>query len=296
MKSLLLVLIFPFASLFTQTADELGPIRKQAAEAMAEKRWETAASLYKKIIHAEPENADAWSQLATAYYSQGQFNESAAAYEKSLAIQSAPFVMYNLACVYSLAGFSNKAWPWIEKAALSGLFTSDQMRADADLVSLHSTRFDSLMAEVDKVTHPCEFDPAARQFDYWIGEWDVYTQQGQKAGTNSIQRIEDGCLLMENWTGIYGGTGKSINFFDNSIKAWRQIWVDNRGSSSEFRGQYQDSVMDFRGEKTFQGVKAKTRLRFFFMSSEKVRQFSERSTDDGKTWQTNYDFIYIRRK
>ncbi len=296
MKLWFLTLFFPLSVLFAQSNRDLGPIRKEAAEAMAEKRWEMAVTLYKKIVHEEPENAGAWSRLASAYYNLNQLDESVAAYERSLAIQATPLVMYNLACLYARTGATDKAWPWFEKAAVAGWFTGDQMRADPDLMSLHSARFDSLMVEVDKVTRPCEFDPTARQFDYWIGEWDVYTQQGQKAGTNSIQRIEDGCLLMENWSGIYGGTGKSINFFDNSIKAWRQIWVDNRGSSSEFRGQYQDSVMDFRGEKTFQGVKAKTRLRFFFMSSEKVRQLSERSTDDGKTWQTNYDFIYIRRK
>lgn len=297
MKLLFLILIFPFVSLYTQTNVDLNPIRKQAVEAMSANKWDSAAVLYEKITVAEPQNAGAWGNLASAYYNLSKFKESAGAYEKSLAIQPSPLLMYNLACSYVRAGEKYNAWPWFEKASLSGWFTSAQIRADLDLVSIHSGRFDSLMAEVDKVTRPCEFNPISRQFDFWIGEWDVFTQQGQKAGANLIQKNEDGCLLLENWTGSYGGTGKSINFFDANLKAWRQIWIDNRGSSSEFKGQYIDSVMDFRGEKTLpDDKKAKTRLRFFFMSTEKVRQFAEQSVDDGKTWQTTYDFIYIKRK
>lgn len=296
MKVLFLILIFPFMSLIAQTSTNPDPVRKEAANAMAGKNWQTAVSLYKKILNAEPQNFGDWTSLATAYYNLNQFQESAAAYEKSLTIQSSPVVMYNLACSYARAGSIAKAWPWFEKAALSGRFTSGQIRTDPDLTSLYSARFDSLMAKVDRINCPCEYDSMARQFDFWIGDWDVFTQQGQKTGTNLIQRTENGCLLLENWNGALGGTGKSMNFFDTNLKMWREIWVDNRGSSSEYTGQYRDSVMDFRGEMTMPDQrKVKKRLRFFFMTPDKVRQFAEQSYDDGKTWQTTYDFIYIRK-
>ena len=37
-------------------------------------------------------------------------------------------------------------------------------------------------------------DPAYRQFDFWIGEWQVHTPDGKLAGTNRITRrdIADG--------------------------------------------------------------------------------------------------------
>jgi hypothetical protein len=56
-------------------------------------------------------------------------------------------------------------------------------------------------------------DPSARQFDFWIGRWQV-SQAGKPAGNNHIEKILDGCALLENWTGAQGGTGKSLNFFD----------------------------------------------------------------------------------
>ena len=70
--------------------------------------------------------------------------------------------------------------------------------------------------------------PEHRQFDFWIGDWDVQVS-GQPAGTNTIQLILDGCVLQENWTGSKGGTGKSFNFYDSAKGKWQQTWVDNTG-------------------------------------------------------------------
>jgi hypothetical protein len=39
-----------------------------------------------------------------------------------------------------------------------------------------------------------------------------------------------------------------------------------------------------------------TKLTFFRLGPDRVRQLSEVSTDGGKTWTTNYDLIYTRRK
>jgi len=40
----------------------------------------------------------------------------------------------------------------------------------------------------------------------------------------------------------------------------------------------------------------KTRMTFFNLGPDKVRQLVERSSDDGKTWQVSYDFIYTRSR
>ena len=44
------------------------------------------------------------------------------------------------------------------------------------------------------------------------------------------------------------------------------------------------------------GSKLKRHLQFFALGSDKVRQFSQGSTDNGKTWNVEYDFTYIRKK
>jgi hypothetical protein len=44
------------------------------------------------------------------------------------------------------------------------------------------------------------------------------------------------------------------------------------------------------------GDKLRRHLQFFNLSPVKVRQFSQGSTDGGKTWYVEYDFIYNRHQ
>jgi hypothetical protein len=51
-----------------------------------------------------------------------------------------------------------------------------------------------------------------RQFDFWLGEWDVVPSgqtppPRQQPSLNVIQSAHGGCVLVENWTASTGGTG-----------------------------------------------------------------------------------------
>lgn len=73
---------------------------------------------------------------------------------------------------------------------------------------------------------PCTLETGpARDFDFWIGEWEVVNPQNdQVQGRNVITRREGGCLLLEDWTGTAGGTGLSMNFYEPDREHWRQVW------------------------------------------------------------------------
>jgi hypothetical protein len=144
---------------------------------------------------------------------------------------------------------------------------------------------------------PCKSKPEYRQFDFWIGEWDVLNPQGQPAGTNSVQLILNDCVIFENWTGRGGGQGKSVNVY-NSVKGkWQQTWVDGFGSVLELYGELVDGEMRFTGESLRRdGKKLLNRLTFSKLSPDKVRQFWQQSDDDGKTWTVAFDGTYVRRK
>src|SRR5215475_1960485 len=86
---------------------------------------------------------------------------------------------------------------------------------------------------------PCESILQYKQFDFWIGEWEV-TAEGRKVGDSSIQRIVNGCVIYENYEQPDGYLGKSFNFFDANLGKWRQTWVDAGGNMSEFAGEYKD--------------------------------------------------------
>ena len=81
---------------------------------------------------------------------------------------------------------------------------------------------------------PCS-DPVFQQFDFWLGDWDVYGPKGQLAGTNTIRKEEYGCLLVERWTNAQGQTGQSYNFVDLNTGEWRQVWV-SAGATIDYAG------------------------------------------------------------
>lgn len=77
---------------------------------------------------------------------------------------------------------------------------------------------------------PC-LEPMHRQFDFWLGEWDVFNPAGVQVGTNVVESLLDGCVVAENWVSGGGVPGRSINTFDAETGQWHQTWVsaNNRG-------------------------------------------------------------------
>jgi hypothetical protein len=144
---------------------------------------------------------------------------------------------------------------------------------------------------------PCKSRPEYRQFDFWVGEWDVRNPQGQQAGTNSVQLILGDCVVFENWTGARGGQGKSFNVYNAAKGKWQQTWVDNSGGVLELTGEYRDNQMRFAGEtKRSDGKVILERLTFTKLGDGGVRQFWEQSADGGKTWAVVFDGTYVRKK
>jgi hypothetical protein len=82
-------------------------------------------------------------------------------------------------------------------------------------------------AEAQQAPPSCEEIDVHRQWDFWVGEWDVVVNDSTRtpAGTNSITARHNGCMLQEEWRSASGGTGSSTNFYDGARGVWRQVWV-----------------------------------------------------------------------
>jgi hypothetical protein len=166
--------------------------------------------------------------------------------------------------------------------------------------SAQSTKSDSLLA-IEKA-FPCLKDAHARQFDFWLGEWDVYNRGTTTlVGKSKIESASGGCMVLENWTALSGPphNGKSMNFVDPETGKWMQVWVGSSGITNLnitrfYDGEYKDGAMRFVFDRTIQGKKIVGRFIFYNESPNQVRQFNEQSIDGGKTWSTNYDFTYKR--
>src|SRR5439155_9587994 len=89
--------------------------------------------------------------------------------------------------------------------------------------------------------------PQHRQFDFWIGDWDVRTPDGRRAGTNRVTGIANGCGLQEHWTGARGTLGTSLNTYDAARGLWHQTWVDSSGTVLLLDGSFRDGRMILGG-------------------------------------------------
>jgi hypothetical protein len=139
--------------------------------------------------------------------------------------------------------------------------------------------------------------PEHRQFDFWVGRWDVYGPKGRKAGENRIEAIADGCALLEQWTGSGGFTGKSLNIYDAGDRRWHQTWVDSSGTLLVLTGGLVERSMVMSGVTPSPSDPSKSvqqRITWTPNADGSVRQLWETSADDGRSWTVVFDGRYVR--
>jgi hypothetical protein len=146
-----------------------------------------------------------------------------------------------------------------------------------------------------RTASPCQAREFA-QFDFWLGEWEVFNPKGARAGTNSITRIHGGCVIAEAWNGVGGVTGSSFNVYTPSTRKWHQVWVDSSGMLLQLEGEFSDGAMRLQGTGlTPKGITV-NRVTWRPRPDGTVRQFWESSSDEGRSWQPVFDGVYRRIK
>ena len=132
---------------------------------------------------------------------------------------------------------------------------------------------------------PCDSAPY-HAFDFWLGEWTVTDPAGQLAGTNSITKEENGCLIVERWSGASGTTGQSYNYYDPGSGKWHQLWVAAGAIIDYSGGVNQRGHMLLEGEITYRGGNSQP-FRGSWVPNEdgSVTQHFEQYTAETEEWE-----------
>lgn len=287
-------LIFYLFLTFPLYSQNVNPKIQEADSLVKNKEYQKAEKLYHKIIKSEPGNNLAIYKLASLYYSEKKYDEAIKNYLK-LAPNKNPAVLYNLACTYSLNDNKSEALKYLQEAVNNGFSQVSLLKTDPDLTNI---RNEKQFVEIIKSVKSIENFPEAKKFDFWVGEWNVYNPQKQKVGDSKIEKILKGAVILENWTGVNGYTGKSFNHYNMEKKKWDQYWVDQNSNSIYFEGNYDSTkkaIVYYSYDHSKDASPFIRKLTFFNLGPDQVRQFSQRSTDNGETWSTEYDFTYIRK-
>ncbi len=145
------------------------------------------------------------------------------------------------------------------------------------------------MAETGKTCSSPEY----RQFDFWIGDWEVKDANGKVVGFNKILPILDGCALSENWTSVNGNPGVSTNFYDKSTKQWHQTWIDNSGGSLYLNGKLIDGVMVLTDKA--ENSDSIQKISWTLLDDGRVKQHWQSSKNKGETWADVFVGFYERK-
>lgn len=273
----------------------------EANAAYEAKDWGRAAKLYEDLSKEKDAPPRVWYRLGVALRSLGKYEDALTAFDKATQLGAGQFGEYGKSTAYAAMKQPDKAFGSLEKAMQQGYADPDALSSDPTLASLHGdARFEKLVEQAKKNARPCRYTKENRQFDFWLGEWEVSTTQGEiPAGTSKIESILEDCVIQENWKSLNSPySGKSYNIYDQGLKRWEQYWVDNVGGNIFFHGELlKDGVMDYWTDDIPQssGPSLRRHLQFIPMGPDKVRQFSRGSTDGGKTWNVEYDFTYVRK-
>jgi len=274
----------------------------EANAAYETKDWGKAAQLYSRLVKEHPEIPRLWFRLADSQLQLGQLDQALATMQNGLKAGAPPiFAEFLIGSIYAQKNEKEKAFEHLRTAVDNGYNRPEQFDEDKHLDSLRSDpRFAALKKQTLHNLKPCADTPENRQFDFWVGEWMVQTTQGGvPVGESRIELILGDCVVQENWQSSGNPyAGKSYNIYNATLKRWEQYWVDNSAGNIFFYGALKDGVMDYWTDEVPQpsGPPLKRHLQFFNLGPDKVRQFSQGSTDGGKTWKPEYDFTYSRKK
>lgn len=148
-------------------------------------------------------------------------------------------------------------------------------------------------------TSVCETDGRFGDFDFWVGEWKVYSNDEGRSfqGSNAITRHHNGCLLMENWTSAKGTTGSSMNYYDTVTKKWRQLWIADAYSIDYTGGLDATGSMVLKGKiHYFKNRRSESfRGRWTPNKDGTIRQLFEQQDEETGMWKVWFDGVYVRK-
>ncbi len=271
---------------------------EDANNLLKEKKYKEAVIAYNDILKTDENNTMAWYYLGSAEYNLKNYDKAITAYQKAMKGLRGPIARYNIACAYALKGNKEMALKYLQEAANKGFGLYQKMTSDNDLDAIRNEKkFNEILEKVKINGNPCLARPEYRQFNFWIGNWNVTTPTGQHAGDSEIDLMNNGCTIIENWYGANGFEGKSFDYFDTTDNNWHQFWINQNAKKTTFEGKLENGNMVFY---SYDHVKDKNnpflrRLIFYNLGPDKVRQYSEKSTDNGKTWNVEYDLTYLRK-
>jgi hypothetical protein len=140
-------------------------------------------------------------------------------------------------------------------------------------------------------------DPAYRQFDFWVGDWDVFEVERPTVivAHARVELILNACVLHEIYEGVDGHKGESFSIYDVTRHTWHQSWVNDSGYLLTIEGRLGDKAMVLEGiDHLPDGKLRQVRGEWSSTGRGGAHEVAWRSTDGGVTWIPWFDLLFRR--
>jgi len=277
------------------------PVMGQTSEADAYLQsgdFDKAAEAYKVYLSTHPNDSLVAYKRGRTYAGLHEWTLSASYYEQALQGQFPPGIIYYQQARNALMQKrSSTAMEYLRRGAEAGMRNYIALRHDPLFEPLYQEKeWQQLLDKVELNTYPCLSKEEYRKFDFWLGSWDVF-RNGNKIGENRITRANGGCAIHEDYTTYPRDyTGQSINFYDPLEQRWHQHWVGSGGDvTNYFESDSGEGMIQFIGKTLGRSGAMLNRMTFTLKDDGNVRQHIESSTDEGQSWSTSFDGLYVKQ-
>jgi tetratricopeptide (TPR) repeat protein len=292
-----LLLLYPVLTLLAAVSTDA------AADALFQKHeWAKAEVAYQQRTAAAPDDGVAWLRLGITLVQLGKGKEAMAPLEKAQKLGAQESLAdYQLAQAAALAGDKGRALAILESLVEADYspvgLPPEQEKAFVSVA--RDPAFLKLAAAMEANLAPCKQGDAAteyRKFDFWVGDWEVEDKAGNSVGTSRVERILSDCALLETWHGQGGGDGRSLSSWNPGLRHWEQYWTDGQGLPIFFNGSFEEGELRLRADSARRnGARLFRRETYSKLPNGRVRELSESSSDEGRTWQTEFEFYYLKK-
>lgn len=137
----------------------------------------------------------------------------------------------------------------------------------------------------------------ARQFDFWLGDWDCTWGEDQRA-VNHVSALYGGRVIHEQFDGAPAQAfqGQSLSVYNAVRRVWQQTWVDDSGNYWAFEGRFVDGEMNLSTADVLPDQRpVLRRMVWYNITPSNFDWRWEKSEDDGLTWAVLWQLRYTRR-
>ncbi len=152
--------------------------------------------------------------------------------------------------------------------------------------------------------------PEARQFDFLVGEWDIFNRRRNAQGIWEEFRARltgskflDGCVVIDHYNGTFPSglrvKGITIRAFDPSTKKWSIVWLDNvqPPDFTPLVGQFREGKGEFLQETMVRGKRTRVRFTWDNITHTTARWAQAFSLAEGEeNWHTNWIMEFTRKE